>query len=127
MIAAIHVPVKRIEVEADDVTAADWHVENGRAAQKIIFAPGLATDDKWSARRVAPFQNDSGTVFGAIKTGCAISHAQPGPRSTIERVVLPKDMGVRRVTIGNGVVRPREGNTHMRSGSAGDGILRRGG
>src|SRR3989442_75252 len=42
MIAAIHVAVKRIEVKRDDVTAADWHVENCGAAQKMFFAPGRA-------------------------------------------------------------------------------------
>src|SRR5580704_6026774 len=111
MIAAIHVAVKRIEVERDDVAAADWHVENCRAAQKIFFAPGLAADDKWSASGVAPFEDDPRTVFGPIEEGSAIGHAQPGAGCVEERIVLGKDMGVPRVAIGNGVIRPSKSDT----------------
>ena len=124
MIAAIHVAVKRIEVERDDVTAADWHVKNCRAAQKIFFAPGLAADDKWSASGVAPFEDDPRAVFGTIEAGSAIGHAQPCAGCAVERIVLAEDMGVRRVTIGNGVIRPSESDTHVRAGSTRDGILR---
>lgn len=86
MIAAIHVAVKRIEVERDDVTAADGQVENCRAAQKILFAPGLAADDKWSASGVAPFEDDPRAVFGTIEAGSAIGHAQPGAACAAERI-----------------------------------------
>src|SRR5579859_8035737 len=124
MIAAIHVAVKRIEVEGDNVTAAHWHIENCRAAQKILFAPGLAADDKCSASGVAPFEDDSRAVFWTVEAGSAIGHAQPGAGCAVERIVLAEDMSVRRVAIGNGVIRPSESDTHMRAGSACNGILR---
>src|SRR5580704_14442220 len=124
MIAAIHVAVKRIEVERDDVAAADWHVENCRTAQKIFFAPGLAADDKWSARGVSPFEDDARAVFWTIEAGSAIGHAQPGAGCAVERIVLAEDMGVRRVTISNRMIRPSESDPHVCAGSARDGILR---
>ena len=125
MIAAIHVAVEGIEVKRDDVTAAAGHVENGGAAQKIFFAPRLAADDKGSAGGVAPFEDNAGAIFGAIETGGAVGHTQPRAGSVVERKVLAEDVGVRRVTVGDGVIRAHEGDAHVRAGSARDGILRR--
>ena len=123
MIAPIHVPVKRIEVERHDVTAAGRHVQNRGAAQNIFFTPGLPADDKGSARRVSPFEDNPGAVFGPIQAGCAVGHAQPHSGNIVEREILAEDAGVRRVTISDRVIRPRERNAHVRAGSACDGIL----
>src|SRR6516225_4121491 len=41
LVAAVHIAVHGIEVEADDVSLADGHVEDRRASNQIVFSPGL--------------------------------------------------------------------------------------
>jgi len=96
MIAPIHIPVKGIEVERHDVAATGRHIENRWTVQNIFFAPGLPADDKWSARRVAPFEDDPRAVFGTIQAGGAIGHAQPRSRNIVEWKILAEDAERRR-------------------------------
>src|ERR1700726_829230 len=100
--------MERIEVERYDMPAPGRHIKNGRPTKNIFFSPSLPADHKWSASRVAPFEHNARPVFRSIKAGRAISHAQPSPRSAVQRKILPKDVGMLRVPIRDRVLRSRE-------------------
>src|SRR6516164_6118957 len=93
LIAAIEIPVQRVEVEGDHVSLADRHVENGRTADEVLFPPGLAAHDEWRALPVAPLEHDAAAIDGSIETDRAVGHAQPAPRHRVEREVLPEHPG----------------------------------
>ncbi len=126
MVATVQIAVHGVEVETNDVSFTDGHVEDGGTTDQILFSPGLAALDEGFAVGAAPFHDDSTAIFGAVEAGGAISHAQPAARSVIERKILAEDVGVGGITVGDGMVRTIEGDAHVGAGSTRRGLLRGG-
>src|SRR5689334_826845 len=99
------------------------HIQNRSAAGQVVFAPGLSADDEWLAIGISPFHHDATTIFRTIQTGGAIGHPQPVARHVVKRKILAKDVGVDRVTIGDGMLRPVKSDPHVSSGSSSGGML----
>src|ERR1700683_3540154 len=115
--------MQRIEIECDDVAAADRRVEYRGAANQGGFPPDLSAYQDGRAAAIAPFEYDAAGVKGAIKAGRAIGHAQPATWNGIERKILAENMRMSVIAVCDGMLRPRERHAQVRARCARDGFL----
>src|SRR3569832_2072841 len=83
LIAAIQIPVERIEIERHNLPRPCVHIQYRRTPDEVLLTPSLPAHHERSPVAVSPFVNHTTRIYGTVETCRAVRHPQPMARERV--------------------------------------------